>query len=235
LSGPNTGELGLLEVADHAPAVGVDEREDRAADAGIAARAHVEIGDEPVHGCRDPRIAELELCALEPHHGGPDRGIVRIGHAEIIPSLCEHGPGIVEARAGAIERCSCPVAILIRHRADLRERLDAPRLRFGEPECRLGVTHSGLGAHHLVGEYGDVLSRLVQLRASLIHRNLEGPRIDSEEQLSRAHGLIVHDRQLHDRARDLGRDADDGCVHVAVVGRGVMRPMPQQGNDQDCH
>jgi hypothetical protein len=141
-----------------------------------------------------------------------------------------------------------------RHEPALEERLDPAQVilrviglglqlehgRFGGRTLLLGANllrsrrrQGGLAATDLRPSRGDRPALRVDFLENERHvgagtgqSRLVGPAIDREEELSRAHVLVVHDAQVHDRTADLGRDPDDVGAHGGVVGTRLHERQP---------
>ncbi len=171
------------------------------------------------------RLGFHQLGLEDGEFGGFDLDI-GLGGAQGGLSLGAVGLGLVEILTGS--------EIGGRQLALARE-VEGGAIRFGR-----GAVDLGLGGGDARGLLGDLLAQRVDVGRSGggrgiggIGSGLVGRIVDAQQDVARAHHLVVGHRHRGDRAFHLGADRGDVGLDIGVVGRDQVAGQEQPSGDAD--
>src|ERR1700751_3402536 len=203
----------LLELGRNPDRAQVDKGEGRLPRPYELADRKLEIGDQAVGRGLDRGIKKIEPRTPQRRKRLLELGIVSTLRAKLFPRLGEVGLARCQHRAcGVLCGAGC---------IGLGDGIDALFDKFENP-LRLGLNVLEFGGllHDLRlcrvhgGRRGSQrLTDLLDLRLRLSHGNLEGARINAEQDLPCVNASIVGDVYACDTARDLGSHADYICLY----------------------
>ena len=85
-------------------------------------------------------------------------------------------------------------------------------------ELGLRQDNPGLGACHRGGSGADLLSRQLQRRLRILHRELVVSRVDTEQYVTGSHDLVLVDADVDDSSGHLRNNRDYVGLHSCLVG-----------------
>ena len=230
-------EVGLAEIADRIPVLGVDDREQRVAGGGELPGGDVERGDPAIAGCAHDRLIEVALRERERRARAFQLRLGGLGVGNGLARLVRLQLRLLQRDLrGALRRARL-VDLLRGDEALPEQRLQPPQRARSESPLRLGAADAAFGGaglgglrRDLVGGQGKLRFQPAYRRASLVHPQSVRLRVDPEQHLALAHRLVVAHVELDDPAADVRRHVDEVGLQIGIVG---ARPLVDPTRCQD--
>ena len=224
LSRLHSREVGLAEIADRIPVLGVDDREQRVAGGGELPSCDVERGDPAIAGRTHDRLVEVALRQCERRARALQLRLGGLGVGNGLARLVGLQLRLLQRDLrGALRRARL-VDLLRGDEALPEQRLQPPQRARSESPLRLGAADAAFGGtglgglrRDLVGSQGKLRLQAAHRRASLVHPHSVRFRVDPEHHVALAHRLVVAHVELDDPAADVGRQVDEVGLQIGIV------------------
>ena len=221
----NPSEIGLAEIADRIPMLGVDDGEKRMTGIGELPRGDLERGDAAVAWRANCCLAEVALSNRERRTRPVQLRQGGLCAGDGLPSFRCHLPRPVERNPSRFLGGSRLIDLFGRHKTASKQRLHPIQSAHREFEFGLGGVdpgRSGSGSgslrRNLACRDGELCFQRLHISAGLIHAKLVRLWVDLEEHLAFLDLLIVEHVECDDAAAYLRRHIDDVRLNGGVIG-----------------